>query len=593
MSELKDLVKKDRYNFLSPYGLGDTMMLCGFKDAWEKKNKGKIHFIIKPSHEVVMKMYGITDYSVYKFSDKQIKKFRQKSITPKYGDIFIAHPIYIKSTKETILKDFNLLNFDFKVLYAKFLNVNEQDFKQYEHIPELSANLKSKLKHIAPLNKIVLFAPMANSIKLFPKVFWEKLAKDYIDDGFTVISNVTDKQDIISGSIYLPLSSEDAIALAYACHAVYSLRSGLCDLMAKRKEGLHVFYDHCNTLTLYSLNKLFNTKKIQEQIVNPSDYIKGYTPKVTIVTATYNLITNNRKDKIIQCIESVHNQTYSNTEHIIMDGGSDDGTLKLLQKYEKKGWIKIYSEKDSGIYDAMNKGIDKATGQYISFLNSDDFYHNQNAITESVKKLIETDADFSFGTVRYVNSQREHVNTFYPSEHLVMTQMPFSHQSMFCRKSVLQNNKFDTSFKLAADYDLILRLYLQNVKRVQVHAEIASYSVDGFSGNNYNSCIDEYCKVYKKNYGYKCSRAKCNKMILSGYVPHAVEKYFIKMQETKRIKIRLLFIPLIYIIKKRNKVSIKLFNIFDLISIKHGYRSDLLYLFSFIRIFKIDKTHWD
>lgn len=104
------------------------------------------------------------------------------------------------------------------------------------------------------------------------------------------------------------------------------------------------------------------------------------TPLVTVITATYNLIENKRAKFIIQCLESVHNQHYSNIEHIVIDGASNDGTLSLLREYESQGWIKLFSEPDAGIYDAMNKGILKASGKYISILNSDDFFTIQKEL---------------------------------------------------------------------------------------------------------------------------------------------------------------------------------------------------------------------
>lgn len=103
-------------------------------------------------------------------------------------------------------------------------------------------------------------------------------------------------------------------------------------------------------------------------------------PLVTVITATYNLIKSKREKFIIQCLESVHNQHYSNIEHIVIDGASDDGTLPLLKKYESLGWIKLFSEPDTGIYDAMNKGILKANGKYVSILNSDDFFTTQKEL---------------------------------------------------------------------------------------------------------------------------------------------------------------------------------------------------------------------
>ncbi len=97
--------------------------------------------------------------------------------------------------------------------------------------------------------------------------------------------------------------------------------------------------------------------------------IKEEHPKVTIVTITYNLIKAGRTDSFKQAVESVHRQNYDNIEHIIIDGASTDGSKELIEEYVKKKWVICFSEPDKGIYDAMNKGIQKASGEYIAFLN--------------------------------------------------------------------------------------------------------------------------------------------------------------------------------------------------------------------------------
>ena len=101
-----------------------------------------------------------------------------------------------------------------------------------------------------------------------------------------------------------------------------------------------------------------------------------------------------------QCIASVRSQRYPNIEHLVMDGASDDGTTDMLDRYQKLGWLKYYSEPDSGMYEAMNKGIRKANGKYIVFLNTDDYFHNADAIEESVYSLENSKADFSFASNR-------------------------------------------------------------------------------------------------------------------------------------------------------------------------------------------------
>ena len=124
-------------------------------------------------------------------------------------------------------------------------------------------------------------------------------------------------------------------------------------------------------------------------------------PKVTVITATYNLIRAGRAETIVQAIESVHDQKYEGEiEHLIMDGASDDGTLDLLAPFSEQGWIKVVSQKDSGLYDAMNKGLATATGKYTVFLNSDDYWSSELAVQKSVEALERTQADFSYGLYR-------------------------------------------------------------------------------------------------------------------------------------------------------------------------------------------------
>ena len=113
-------------------------------------------------------------------------------------------------------------------------------------------------------------------------------------------------------------------------------------------------------------------------------------PLVTVVTAVRNLVRAGRSAAVIECLESVHQQDYPQIEHLVIDGASDDGTLELLRPYETKGWIKIYSEADNGLYDAFNKGLARASGKYINFMNSDDHFIEDRAVSLSVKRLEES-----------------------------------------------------------------------------------------------------------------------------------------------------------------------------------------------------------
>ena len=208
-------------------------------------------------------------------------------------------------------------------------------------------------------------------------------------------------------------------------------------------------------------------------------------PKVTVVTPTYNLIKNQREAFFRQCVESVHNQTYQNIEHIIIDGASTDGSLDLIKEYEAKGWLKCYSEKDDGMVDAMNKGIQKASGEYVAILNSDDWYNN-DTIEKSVRKILEKDADFSYGITVMVKRKSSEVIYIWDCKddkiaHFYNMAMPFNHESMLCKKSVYEKlGYYDyKKYGTIADYDFVCKLILNDFKGVYIEKKLLNFRVDG------------------------------------------------------------------------------------------------------------------
>lgn len=221
-------------------------------------------------------------------------------------------------------------------------------------------------------------------------------------------------------------------------------------------------------------------------------------PLVTIITITFNLIKVGREKTFRQCVKSVHNQTYKNIEHIIIDGASSDGSLKIIKEYADKGWIKYISEPDNGIYDAMNKGIKMARGKYIAFLNSDDFYHNINAVKLSVEALEKNDADFSYANYVLINEKRKKEVIKGEIEKFLYT-MPFGHPTMFTKLSVIREmGGFNETYKLPADYDLIIRLILKDYKSIYINKHIASYRLGGLGTAIDHS--DEITSIYVNNY---------------------------------------------------------------------------------------------
>ena len=176
-------------------------------------------------------------------------------------------------------------------------------------------------------------------------------------------------------------------------------------------------------------------------------------PKISIIT-----VVKNNKDGIEKNIQSIINQTYKNYEHIIIDGGSEDGTLEIIKKYQNDIGYSI-SKKDNGIYDAMNKGIDQASGDIIGILNSDDFYY-KNAF-EIVKKYFDEfkDIDFLFGSVDKYSLH----HGFYPKKIYWTFGFYSSHSVGFFIKKNSQTKlgHYNTKYKYSSDYDLFFRMIVK------------------------------------------------------------------------------------------------------------------------------------
>ncbi|MDD2974203.1 MULTISPECIES: glycosyltransferase family 2 protein [Aliarcobacter] len=212
--------------------------------------------------------------------------------------------------------------------------------------------------------------------------------------------------------------------------------------------------------------------------------MKNNLPKVTVVTVTYNA-----EKYLEQTIKSVIEQDYPNIEYIIIDGASSDKTVDIINKYEKyiTYWI---SEPDSGIYDAMNKGIDIATGEWINFMNAGDSFVEKNTISKVVKKIGE-DTDIISGDIFYIESDKKTYKKSAKLENKLKHMFCF-HQTMFTKISLMKKYKFNTNFKIAGDYDFILKCAMNNYNFKLVSIPIANFLAGGLSeANNLIGRIEE------------------------------------------------------------------------------------------------------
>lgn len=219
-------------------------------------------------------------------------------------------------------------------------------------------------------------------------------------------------------------------------------------------------------------------------------------PKITIVTATLN-----SSRTLEQTILTVASQSYNNIEFIIIDGGSVDGTVDIIKQYKKyiSFWV---SEKDFGIYDAFNKGIEKSTGDYVCFLGSDDALCSNNSI-DKVAEYLDEDIDVLCANVWQVDET-------YPLQKLSNSAMEFRnlnqskcmphHQGMFTRRSLLVKYKFDIKYKIAADYDLFWKIYSQpNIKITCIDEAIVFFASGLGASSNHRNGPSEYLEIMRKN----------------------------------------------------------------------------------------------
>jgi len=181
--------------------------------------------------------------------------------------------------------------------------------------------------------------------------------------------------------------------------------------------------------------------------------------KISIITVCYNA-----GNYIRDCLESVLNQDHQNIEHIVIDGASTDGTRDILASY-KHHLSQVISEKDEGLYDAMNKGVALATGDIIGILNADDLYPSPNILSRVAQAFENPETDMSFGDLVYVNDQdldkvvRYYQAKGYKDSWWAQGKMP-PHPTFFLRKEVYKKfGDFDTSFEICADFDLMVRLF--------------------------------------------------------------------------------------------------------------------------------------
>lgn len=214
--------------------------------------------------------------------------------------------------------------------------------------------------------------------------------------------------------------------------------------------------------------------------------------RITIITISYN-----SEKTIEQTIKSVLNQKYKNLEYWIIDGGSSDNTMKIVEKYaEDVDYIKYISENDRGISDAFNKGIEKATGELIGLINSDDKLVD-GALNDVNRRYLDTGADVIYGDTIIVDVENEmkiYKHAGSPEE--LKYEMPFIHQSSYIKKTIYERfGKYSNEYKICMDYDMLARIYYGGCQFAYIPKPLSVFQYGGTSCKHPIKTINEDMKI--------------------------------------------------------------------------------------------------
>lgn len=221
-------------------------------------------------------------------------------------------------------------------------------------------------------------------------------------------------------------------------------------------------------------------------------------PKLSVITIVFNNVA-----AIERTMLSVLNQTYNNIEYIVIDGASTDGTLQIIEKYKERLAILI-SEKDKGIYHAMNKGLDLATGDYVLFMNSGDEIYDPTTVTNVFASA--PSGDIYYGETEMYNEKWESLGQrrHRAPEHFDWKSFKFgmnvSHQAIYIKRSLTE--PYNLNYKYSADIDWIIKVAKKSSKIVNTHIYVAKYLVGGMSKQKHWESLKERFRILSHYYGF-------------------------------------------------------------------------------------------
>lgn len=255
-----------------------------------------------------------------------------------------------------------------------------------------------------------------------------------------------------------------------------------------------------------------------------------HTIRISVITVCYNAA-----DTIDRTIKSVLGQTYENLEYYIIDGMSSDGTREIIQQYRNTGKVNAVFEADTGIYNAMNKGIDLCSGAYVLFLNSGDFFVDGNVVCNAVKQMCRYNnrkekmqagsksVGIFYGNVIRVYETRRFTEKYRGKNKvfqlLMAGKMP-CHQGIFTSMSVLKEYRFDEAYEICADFDFLVRCLRDGVSMQYIDIDVSIVDcVRGVSSQSQNldQMREEDDRSLRKNYPIVYTIMQPLKMVVRKY----------------------------------------------------------------------------